>query len=231
MNHSLRLDSIASLVVTGETAADIGADHAQLAITLVQDGIVPRVIIGELQRGPYDRACRAVAASHLEEQIELRLGDGLQVLGSGEVATIVIAGLGGDTITDILAFDSVKTASFYRLVLQPMSKPEVLRKHLAGTGWLFTEKLVEENSRIYSIMVCHLGHQPYTIDGLAAEIGPSIMEADTVLKVSLLKRYLARYRRVHRELTASLTDSKIILADLYKERISQLEAILGASKD
>ncbi len=103
MKLSKRLATIAALVPPGGRLADIGTDHAYLPVYLVTEGIVPSAVAGEVNEGPFRAAGEALARVGLADRISLRFGDGLAVLAPGEADTAVIAGMGGQTIVDILA--------------------------------------------------------------------------------------------------------------------------------
>jgi len=226
-----RLAMVAEMIRTGQPAADIGADHAQLAIHLVRNKIAPCCIIGELSDGPYTRACAAVQASTMSDRIKVRQGNGLQVLARGEVGWIVLAGMGGDTIIDILAHDWDKAASFQGYVFQPMSKAEVLRQRLASRGWIIEdERLVQENGHIYLAISSRPGNCPYYLTGLELELGSIILKADTEIKRKYLARYSQKCRRIYRDLLLSPLQFNRVLADEYQEKIIILEEVLHASQ-
>lgn len=226
-----RLAMVAEMITAGQSVADIGADHAQLAIYLVRNNIAPYVIIGELSDGPYAHACEAVQGSTLMDKIEVRQGNGLQVLARGEVGCVVLAGMGGDTIIDILSYDWDKAASFHSYVFQPMSKPEVLRQRLASRGWIIEdERLVQENSYIYLGLTSHPSNCPYPLQGLELELGPSILKADTEIKRTYIARYLQKCRRIYGDLQLSPLQINRVLADEYREKIIILEEVLNASQ-
>jgi len=87
--------------------------------------------------------------------VELRLGDGLSALESGEVDTVIIAGMGGETIISILEADPGKAAGFRKYILQPRTKTELLEGWLQNAGWKVTAKTAaEEKGRICDIIVC-----------------------------------------------------------------------------
>lgn len=200
-----RLHVIAGLLVPGQPAADIGADHALLAIYLVDKHIAPRVIATELGDGPYRRLCRAVKASSYADQIEVRQGNGLQPLMAGEVTSVIVAGMGGETIAQILSHDWGKASSFTRFVLQPMSRPGALRGMLAAQGWeLREEKLVWENRRFFSIMEVVPGGRPYNLTPLEMEAGPILLRQ----KGSLAQAYRQQLQKNYQHLRDSLLLSK-----------------------
>ena len=80
-----RLKSIAEFVPRGARVADIGTDHAQLAIELIKSGRASKVIAADKNVGPLEAAKKNISAAGLEERIETWLGDGLTVLNADEV--------------------------------------------------------------------------------------------------------------------------------------------------
>lgn len=151
---SPRLLAMAHHVKAGERIADIGSDHAYLPRYLVAGGISPHAILTDARPGPL---ARAKAGAELEAQpdlFDLRLGDGLEPLRNGEVETVVVAGMGGETIAAILAADPEKAGSFPKYILQPRTKTEVLRDWIARSGWsLLADETVEERGRACVILV------------------------------------------------------------------------------
>jgi len=149
---------MAGFVGAGESVADIGADHAYVPIFLVREGVSPFAILTDIRPGPLGRARTNVekaAAAGYGGKFELRLGDGLAVLAEGEVDTVIIAGLGGETIISILEADPDKTSSFGKYILQPRTKIELLDKWLDAAGWKATEKAsADERGRLCDIIVC-----------------------------------------------------------------------------
>ncbi|NMC26566.1 MAG: SAM-dependent methyltransferase [Syntrophomonadaceae bacterium] len=226
-----RLAAIAALLTPGQTAADIGADHAQLSIYLALKNVAPRVIIGELGTGPLERALRAVAAYGLQSRIEVRQGDGLRVLAPGEVANVILAGLGGDTLARMLAADWEKAASFPNYVFQPMSKPEVLRQALADRGWqIVSETVVEERGRLYLVLTSHPGMQPYQLSDIEIAVGPRILQAETEIKRQYIWRILQAWLRIESRLRSSTQAENRRQAEIIRERIQRLEEIWHANQ-
>jgi tRNA (adenine22-N1)-methyltransferase len=152
-----RLKTIADRINKGETVADIGTDHGQLPVFLYEEGICPRVIMTDISEASLDKA-RAEGSDHLRddnapEGLTARAGDGLAPLQAGEVDTIVMAGIGGILMTEIIASDIVKAASFKKYVLQPRKSAGELRTFLYGNGFRITaEDLVREGKFICEII-------------------------------------------------------------------------------
>lgn len=148
-----RLKAIKDLIHQGETVADIGTDHGFLPMSLWETGKSPHVILSDVKVGPLKKA-EANIAKHLPDRsFDLRIGNGLQTLEHGEVDTIVIAGMGGVLISDILAEDLNRTKSFKRYILQPRNAQKVLRAWLRDNGFvIIDEKLVREGKYICEII-------------------------------------------------------------------------------
>lgn len=159
-NLSLRLQKVASFVPKGAILADIGSDHAYLPCYLVHRGIVEKAIAGEVVKGPYESAVKKVKEEGLEEQITVRLANGLEAIhGSDGVDTITIAGMGGPLITSILDNDPEKLQRVSRLILQPNIHAKVIREWALKNGWaIIDEVILEEDGQIYEILVLEPGN-------------------------------------------------------------------------
>ena len=163
---SARFEAIAGFVRVGESVADIGTDHALLPIYLVRQGLTPFAILTDVSPGPLAKAQAGVekamrmgeaapSSSASCDPFDLRLGDGLDVLKESEVDTVIIAGVGGETIISILESDRGKAESFPKYILQPRTKTVLLEKWLSGSGWKVLEKTTAvERGRFCDIIVC-----------------------------------------------------------------------------
>lgn len=154
-NISDRLKRITQLVIPGESIADIGTDHGYVPIELLSRNIVPFAILSDVNDGPLEIAKENLVKDHIsEEHFFLRKADGLQGLDYGEVSTVIIAGMGGELIESILDFDSDKSHSFKRLILQPRTRSNELRYYLSNNSFEFEDYvLVKEKFRICEIFV------------------------------------------------------------------------------
>lgn len=151
---SKRLLKIAEHVPQGSRLADIGSDHALLPVYLVQQGCIASAIAGELNGGPYTAALKQVQEAGLSAKIEVRQGDGLEVINSGEVDVITIAGMGGLLIVQILTQGIAKLDLVQRLILQPNVGEEVVRRWLMEQGWfLSAEYILQEDGKIYEVLI------------------------------------------------------------------------------
>ncbi len=148
-----RLYAILKLVEKGALVADIGTDHALLPISLVNNGICKNVIASDIAQGPLKSADKNITAYSLNDNIKTVLSDGLKNVTAFSPQNIIIAGMGGETIRDILAASDYPKSSNALLILQPMTHSELLRKFLCQNGYsIKSETVVREGHRFYVIL-------------------------------------------------------------------------------
>lgn len=148
-----RLGTVHDLVIPGLPAADVGTDHARLAVALVASGRCPRVVASDRSQHALRGARRTVATAGLERRVALRCADGFAAFVEGEVATAVLAGMGGRLIGRLIRRDDQSLAAVRRLVLAPNQDTPSVRRALAARGWwLVDERLVESRGHFYWVL-------------------------------------------------------------------------------
>jgi len=153
MNLSFRLKTVASFVKIGNRLADIGTDHGYIPIYLVSEGVIPEAIAMDVNKGPLERAKNNIIEAKLENKIQTRLSDGLEKLEVDEADTILIAGMGGILITDILARNINVAKSSKELILSPHSDIYLVRKFLCDENFLITdETMIIDDNKFYVII-------------------------------------------------------------------------------
>ncbi|MFE8703191.1 tRNA (adenine(22)-N(1))-methyltransferase [Cytobacillus sp. FJAT-54145] len=154
-----RLATVAKYIPEGSSFADIGSDHAYLPCHVVQSGKAVFAIAGEVVEGPFQSARKQVQMEGLTDKIEVRKGNGLEVIQPGEVDCITIAGMGGALISQILDEGKSKLDSVKRLVLQPNISAISIRTWLLDHNWtLVEEEILEEDGKIYEVLVAEKGN-------------------------------------------------------------------------
>ena len=149
-----RLKMCAEFVSGRGIAVDVGTDHAHLAAELINSGKCRRVIASDINEGPLESARKTVEKHGISNKVELVLSDGLENVDLEGVSDIVIAGMGGETIAGIIEkLDMDCDFESIRWILQPMTKPEYLRKKLYEFELKITsEKVVQDGDKMYVIM-------------------------------------------------------------------------------
>lgn len=163
---SKRLQTIASFVTIGNKVADIGCDHGFVPIYLIKQKIAPRAIAMDIGKGPLQRAMEHVQEYHLESQIETRLSNGMEQLEPGEVDSVILSGIGGPLMIQILERGKVVAASLKELILSPQSEIEEVRRYLLAHSFHITkEKMILEDGKYYVIMHVkpNIGNEQQTI--------------------------------------------------------------------
>ena len=155
MKISNRIKVICDAVTPGETIADIGTDHAYVPLILYQNHISPDVIMCDISADSLSKARKSFSDAEIDmPDSSFRVGDGINVIQKGEVDTLIIAGLGGVTIVDILSNDVDKLQSFKKLILQPRNNSGPLRSFLYRSGFDITDdKLVKEGKFSCEVIV------------------------------------------------------------------------------
>lgn len=153
-----RLKCIKSMVDKCKTAADIGTDHGYVAGMLLKEGICENIIATDLNEGPLNRAIEHLSSVNLKSKCDFRLGSGLTVLKEGEADAIIIAGMGGDLISDIIEASKNIAMKAKQLILQPMTAVDNLRRYLSENGFeIIDENIVKEYHHFYFIIKAKKG--------------------------------------------------------------------------
>lgn len=158
---STRLAMALALVGECNVLADIGTDHAHLPIAACDANICKTAIACDINSGPLAIAATNINSAGYNARIATRLGSGLAPLSLNEADTIVIAGMGGMRIWQIIQQDLQKAMQVTKLVLQPQHDLEELRRNLHAAGFEITdEKLVKEDSRFYVLLCASYSCKP-----------------------------------------------------------------------
>ncbi|MBE7007892.1 MAG: SAM-dependent methyltransferase [Ruminococcaceae bacterium] len=153
-----RLQCIADCVPSGARLADVGTDHGYLPAYLLQSGRITHAVASDINAAPLDHARRTAEAYGVSERMDFRLCAGLNAIAPDEADTVAVAGMGGETIINILNAAPWLKSGGVRLLLQPMTKAELLRRWLAEAGFrIVSERLVRDKGTIYTVMEARAG--------------------------------------------------------------------------
>ena len=166
---SPRLETVAALVTRGAVLADVGTDHAYLPVWLAQNGIIKKAVATDIAKGPLERTVRNITEHNVSHLVATALTPGLEGIEQYKPTEICICGMGAETIMEILDASDYVRESGCRLILQPMTKAELLRRRLSQNGFHITaERLCCDREKLYQVMVCTYNGEKREISDLEA---------------------------------------------------------------
>ncbi len=221
---STRLKTMAEYLIEGEVLADIGTDHAYLPIYAVEQQLINKVVAGEVNQGPYMRAKAHVMQHRLSDKIDVRHGNGLDVLEENEVTIITIAGMGGNLIAEILEAGMQKLSSVKRLILQPMGSEPYLRKWLLAHKYqIINEKILQESGIIYEIIVAEPTEKIVSLTEKQLQFGPFLYQDCNEAFVTKWKSELLKKERILKQINTNAVSASI--DEKQAQIVSEIEQI------
>lgn len=153
MKLSNRLQLVADFVTKGNIMADIGTDHGYVPVYLVKNNLIPKAFAMDIGKGPLERAKEHVLEYEVADKVELRLSDGLEKLNDGEADTVLIAGMGGGLIVDILKNGKHVLRNVKEIILSPHSEWELVREYMVNEGYIIIrEEMIIDSGKYYVVM-------------------------------------------------------------------------------
>ena len=217
-----RLDCLYRLISPGTGLVDVGTDHGYLPVRLALEGYPGRLYASDIREGPLSAAKRNAADAGVSERIRFLLSDGLNGCPPDEVDTIVIAGMGGDTICGILDRAEWCIDPRYRLILQPMTKAEILRYWLCHNGFLIDrEELVEDGGTIYQVVCAVFTGENERLSDMELWLGKRGL-ADPALYRRLVEREISRVKRQIDGLASSSEEDRLRQRAALRLRLQEL---------
>ena len=194
MKISDRLKAISEFIDANDKIIDIGCDHALLDIYLCEQYNNLNIIASDIHEGAIKNAISNVDKYKMKDRITIRLGDGLSIINSDEINTILISGMGFYTIKDILS-NKEKMINVEKIVVQSNTDVVKLRKFVIKQGYKITkEKLVKDNDIIYTIIEFKKGKEKYSYDEIY--FGPRILENKDELFYEYYSKKLLKYENL-----------------------------------
>ena len=218
MQLSNRLQRIADYVRPGDRLADVGTDHAYIPIWLLLNKTIPSAIATDIRSGPLERAITDADRYGVSGKLKFIQCDGLSEIAPEEVDTVIVAGMGGETIIGILA--AAPWIREKRLILQPQTKQAELRDWLGERGFAITDaSLVYDSGRIYLVWLVEEGRMP-PFPGVESAL---LMRRDALLK-PYLEDQMKRLRKRLYGLTQAAAQDEALCEELSAE-LKRLEEL------
>lgn len=224
---SNRLATVASYVPQGSRLADIGTDHAYLPVNLLKRGLIVGGVAGEVVRGPFENAAHEIQREGLTDRLTARLANGLKAIEpTDQIDTVVIAGMGGTLITQILTQDFDRLVGVKRLILQPNVGEMVVRRFLMTHGFqLITEEILAEDGHTYEVLVADRADQPETYNDEELRFGPYLLQEHSAIFIAKWQRELARTQEVLKQVQQAAVVPEDKVGQLTAE-IQEIEEVL-----
>lgn len=146
-----RMNCIAECVPYGAVLADIGTDHGKLPVYLAQKGRIKRAVAADINQSPLHKAVNNIKKHGLEKVIDTYLTDGLKGIEAFSPDCVVIAGMGGELIEQIISESTVNKKGI-KFILQPMTKEDSLRRYLCLNGYSIYDEHIVKEGKLYQII-------------------------------------------------------------------------------
>ncbi|GEQ17880.1 tRNA (adenine(22)-N(1))-methyltransferase [Clostridium butyricum] len=198
MELSKRLNWILNIMDKCDVIMDVGTDHGYIAIELIKRNLADKVIASDINKDPLNKAKLNVTLEGLSNKIELRLGGGLTPVKENEVNGILIAGMGGNLIRDILENDIKKVKNMDYLVLQPAQNPEVLREYLYISDYeIIDEDVCFDEGKYYEVFkVKYKENNSTKLENIFYEVSPMLLNKKSDVFKDYLYEKIDKYKKV-----------------------------------
>ena len=202
---------------------DVGTDHGYIAIELIKRNLADKVIASDINKDPLNKAKLNVSLEGLSNKIELRLGGGLTPVKENEVNGVLIAGMGGNLIRDILENDIKKVKNMDYLVLQPAQNPEVLREYLYISDYeIIDEDVCLDEGKYYEVFkVKYKENNSTKLENIFYEVSPMLLNK----KSDVFKEYLYEKIDKYKKVKSFIKDNTEHALSRKKELDSKIEII------
>ena len=159
---SKRLLTIANLIDDNSKVVDIGCDHGLVSIYLAMNKQNISIIASDINQNALDNAIKNINKYHLEDKIKVCLSNGLDNIND-EIDTIIISGMGGHTIVDILTNNQEKLNTVNNIIIQSNNDIEYVRRKIVKLGYYISkEKLILDKNIYYTVILFTKGKKKYT---------------------------------------------------------------------
>ena len=156
---SKRFETLLSLIPDCRVFADVGCDHGYMAYEMLKNRKCDRVIVSDISAECLQKA-ETLLRETFPDKYTAVVSDGFENVGNCDCA--LIAGMGGDTISDILAAVAGRLPEY--LVLQPMKNSQRVRRDLVSLGYEILRDYTFRDGKFYDVIVAKKGgEETYTV--------------------------------------------------------------------
>lgn len=233
---SKRLQYIVDFVTYFETIADIGCDHGYVCIELIKNNKVKKAIASDISYPSLKKTIDFVKVNNIDDRVETRVGDGLDVLNKDEVDAVIVAGMGGVLISDILKknYNLKFKEKNPLLILQPVQQAKDLRYYLYENKFeIVDEDIVFDMGKYYNIIVAKKINEISNTYLTIEKCKDVYMEYGilNIIKKNILVREILEERiKNSKKLFDDLKQKKVKISDLniLSQKIKEMEEVYEA---
>ena len=197
---SKRLEVVSSFIEDNSKIIDIGCDHGLLSIYLAGIYKNIKIIASDVNKNALSSAINNIKKYNLEDRIETRLGPGLDVVSPDEIDTVVISGMGSNTIVGILKYSKDKLVNVNNIIVQSNTDLYFLRKNITSIGYYIEDEvLVEDKGIIYTVIKFTKGKKGYNFKDLY--LGPVLLEKNDKLFKKKNEKELKTMKMINKNIT------------------------------
>ena len=198
-------------MVPKSVVADIGSDHGKLMIALVQSGIVNKGFAVENKEGPFERLRSNLIRYHVNDKITPLFSDGIKDI-TRDVGTIVIAGMGGQTIVNILKAHPEKLVSVQTIIIDAHTAVPLARKEISQMGFAIADEQIVKEDDIFYEIIKFVRADIASLTNEDLEFGPILRHQKSA---TFKEKYQSRISEI---------DGLLARGDLPESRLAQLNA-------
>jgi len=220
MKLSKRLQCIFDMIPAGGIAADVGSDHGKLIISLFLEGKISKGYAIENKNGPFTRLKGEIEINKVDKNIIPLLSDGISKLPM-EVDRVIVAGMGGYLISDILKSHQEKLENVEWIIVDPHNAIKEVREEITNLGYhIYDEEMIYEDQIYYEIILFKKG-KGQELSELEKEFGPILLKKKSTL---FKQKYEEKLKSIR-----DMIDKKAIPATkkaILEAKIKRIEEIL-----
>ncbi|MCI5774440.1 MAG: class I SAM-dependent methyltransferase [Erysipelotrichaceae bacterium] len=194
-----RLQAVAKMVDKCDVVADIGCDHAFLAISLIENKQCSKVYATDVASGPLSIAQANVKSAQLTDKIECLLSDGFANIPD-DVDVAIIAGMGYHTAIAILEAAMSRLMKMQSIIVQINTDVELFRKWLSDHRYTIIEEKIVFDRKYYTIIKFNLNNAD-CLDEIAIEFGPKLLQNKDEVFMQYNQKKLATYKMILAKIT------------------------------
>ena len=170
-----RLKSLVKYIDPLDKVMDVGCDHALLDIYLVQENILNKVYVCDVNPNALENGKRNIEANNMVGKVIPILGFGIEKSINLEIDTLIISGMGSNSIIEIISSPFI--SKIYKLVLQSNNNHYDLRKYLTKIGFnIYVEEIIKDGKKEYINIIALRDHIVKTYTEKEYLFGPQLIK-------------------------------------------------------